>query len=152
MIYLDGFKLWIVGDGDIASSLKEEVIHNQLSEKVFFLGKLIPDKLDEITPKAMLGVSLEEDLGLNYRYALPNKIFDYIQAEVPILISDLTEMKAIVNNYNVGEIVNERNPKALANQIKKMVGKDFSLSLKTAKKELIWDAEETKLLKLFKKS
>ena len=89
MPFLSNCILIIVGTGDIAKKLKKLVINKNLEKKVKFLGQLPPKKLQTITPLAALGISLEEDLGLNYRYALPNKIFDYIQAEVPILVSDL---------------------------------------------------------------
>jgi len=83
---------------------------------------------------------------------LPNKIFDYIQAEVPILVSNLPEMKMISINYNVGEIVRNRKPTELAKQIEKLLEKDFSDNLKKAKKELIWEKQEEKLISIFNKS
>lgn len=149
MSYLDDYLLLIVGSGDIISDLQHNVTQKKLKNKVHFYGKTTPNELRKITPNAVLGISLEEDLGLNYRYALPNKIFDYIQAEVPILISDLPEMKKIVSQYNVGEVVNNRMPKLIAKQIETMLKKDFSDNLKTAKKELVWKTDEQKLLDLF---
>jgi glycosyltransferase involved in cell wall biosynthesis len=102
-----------------------------------------------LTPLAAIGLSLEEDLGLNYRFALPNKIFDYIQAEVPILVSNLPEMKAVIKQHKVGEIVAHRDPKKLAHQIKKIIQKDFTKELKVAKEDLIWEKQENKLLTIF---
>jgi len=81
---------------------------------------------------------------------LPNKIFDYIQAEVPILVSDLPEMKRIVTDYKVGGIVTNREPKKVAKQIKELLKKDFSSELKAAKKTLIWEHQENELLAIFK--
>ena len=149
MPFLEHTLLVIIGDGDIYDELKQKVVENNLNNCIYFLGKISPVKLHKLTPLVDLGVSVEEDLGLNYRYALPNKIFDYIQAEVPILVSDLPEMKQIVLNYKVGEIVKSRNPKELATQIKKLLEKDFSTELKKAKKELIWEHQEEKLLSIF---
>ena len=150
MQYLPNFIFLIVGDGKVYDNLKTKVKDLQLESKVHFYGRTNPTELQSITPNAVLGISFEEDLGLNYRYALPNKIFDYMQANVPILISDLPEMKQIVTDYNVGEIIHKRTPKAIANQIEAMVTKDFTSALNKAKKELIWKHEEEKLLTLFK--
>ena len=149
MNYLDDFIFIIVGNGDILEQLQQKVIKLKLNDKVFFLGKISPEKLHLITPNAYLGISLEEDLGLNYRYALPNKIFDYIQAEVPIITSNLPEMKNIVTNYNIGEIIKEREPKALAFQIQQMNTKLYTKNLKEAKKELVWKNEEQILISVF---
>ncbi|WP_435414683.1 glycosyltransferase [Polaribacter aestuariivivens] len=150
MNYLNNHMLIIIGNGDIFNALKTTVSQNKLNNKIVFLDKIIPEKLHKITPLADLGFSLEEDLGLNYRYALPNKIFDYIQAEVPVIVSNLPEMKKIITAYSVGEIIKKREPKTLANQIKKILEKDFSTELKKAKKNLIWQSQEDKLLAIFK--
>ena len=59
------------------------------------------------TAQADLGISLEENLGLNYYYALPNKLFDYIQARIPVLVSDLPEMAAVVHSYGIGKVISK---------------------------------------------
>jgi glycosyltransferase involved in cell wall biosynthesis len=150
MPFLENCIFVIIGDGDIFESLKQETITKNLTHKIYFLGRKNPEELHKLTPLANLGISIEEDLGLNYRFALPNKIFDYIQANVPILVSDLPEMKRIVIDYKVGEIVAEREPKKLAHQIEKILEKDFSTALKKAKETLIWEHQEQLLLSIFK--
>ena len=152
MMFLDNCVLVVIGNGDIYDALVKRVNDKNLNNKVHFLGKISPKELHKLTPLADLGISIEEDLGLNYRFALPNKIFDYIQAEVPILVSDLPEMKRISINYNVGEIIKNRKPTALAKQIEALLEKDFSDELKKAKKELIWENQEDKLISIFNKS
>jgi glycosyltransferase involved in cell wall biosynthesis len=149
MKFLEHHLLVIIGDGDIYKSLKELVSAEKLNNKVIFLGKIAPKELHTLTPLADLGISLEQDLGLNYRFALPNKIFDYIQAEVPILVSNLPEMSAIVKHYNVGEIAQNRTPKILAKQIEQLLEKDFTQALKVAKAGLIWENQEDQLLTIF---
>jgi glycosyltransferase involved in cell wall biosynthesis len=150
MKYLNHCVFVIIGDGDILTDLKNEVNEKKLNDKIYFLGKVSPEKLHTLTPLANLGLSIEEDLGLNYRFALPNKIFDYIQAEVPILVSDLPEMRQVVLDYKVGEIIKNRSPKDVANQIENILEKDFIAKLQIAKSELIWENQEEKLLSIFK--
>lgn len=140
----------IAGVGDILDSLRQKVVIKKLEKQVYFLGQLPPKHLQSITPLANLGISLEEDLGLNYRFALPNKIFDYIQAKVPILVSDLPEMKQVIFKYNVGEVAINRNPTQLANQMKKMLTTDYSNKLQEAKEQLIWENQEEELVAIFK--
>ncbi len=152
MLFLENCILVIIGDGDIYEPLKKEVTSKKLSNKVYFLGRKNPSELHQLTPLANLGISIEEDLGLNYRYALPNKIFDYIQAGVPILVSNLPEMKKVIYDYNIGEIVYNREPKKLANQIKKTLERDFTEELKKAKEKLIWEHQEESLLSIFKEA
>ena len=149
MHLLPDFLLVIIGSGDVMEDLNNLVEQENLENKVLFLGRIIPEKLQKLTPLADLGISIEENLGLNYKYALPNKIFDYVQAEVPVLVSDLPEMKQIVTEYKIGEILISRTPESMANQIIKMLQKDYSSNLKKAKVELIWENEEKKLLTIF---
>ena len=149
MKFLEHHLLIIIGNGDIYSSLKKKISIEKLDNKIVLLGKITPKELHKLTPLANLGVSLEEDLGLNYRFALPNKIFDYIQAEVPILVSNLPEMSSIVKEHKVGEIVQSKNPEKLANQIEQLLEKDFSKELKLAKQDLVWEKQEDKLMAIF---
>ena len=146
---LEHFILVIVGEGDITSKLKATVHQQKLSQKVIFLGRIAPTELQKITPLAALGCSVEEDLGLNYHYALPNKIFDYIQAEIPVIVSNLPEMKQVVLNHKVGEILMERTPESFAALIKKTTSTNYTSALKAAKKKLTWQSEEHKLLEMF---
>ena len=146
---LENYILIIAGDGDILSELELQVKKENLHHKVKFLGKIKPENLHQLTTLANIGCSLEEDLGLNYRYALPNKIFDYIQAEIPFITSNLPEMKQIVLDYKVGEILEKRDPETLANIIKRVTKNDYSANLKSAKKILTWQSEEKKLFAIF---
>ncbi|MFY0603694.1 MAG: glycosyltransferase [Flavobacteriaceae bacterium] len=150
MPLLDDFIFVMVGDGDILKELKKKVISKRLESNVFFMKKIAPEKLKTITPLADIGISIEEDLGLNYRYALPNKLFDYIHAEIPVITSNLPEMSRITTHYKIGEVVNQRTPKSMANVVLSIDKKNYLEALKKAKKELQWHIEREKLIHIFK--
>jgi glycosyltransferase involved in cell wall biosynthesis len=154
MNYIDGAELWLAGDGDITSQLKQLVEELKLDTKVKFLGRLPIGKLGEITCQADLGISLEEDLGLNYRFALPNKLFDYIQAGVPVLVSNLPEMRRIVEHYQIGAFTETHQRKDLAEKIKLMLfdqGKRrvWKQNLHFAATDLCWEKEEKVLCEIY---
>ncbi|HDP76538.1 MAG TPA: glycosyltransferase [Bacteroidales bacterium] len=153
MKQLPGYKLLIVGSGDVEIKLRKQMRENNLFDRVQFLGQLTPDNLKLITPTAWLGLSLEEDMGLNYRYALPNKLFDYIAANVPVLVSDLPEMRKVVEEFEIGIVASSRNPIELANQIADLLDdkkryESISKNVKKAAEQLTWQNEEPKLLNL----
>ncbi|WP_350314689.1 glycosyltransferase family 4 protein [Pseudoalteromonas sp. TB43-MNA-CIBAN-0091] len=75
---------------------------------IFFHPAVSPDILLNYTSSADYGVSFIEDSCLSYRYCLPNKIFEYMMAGLPVLTSNLVEMKRLVEQEQVG-IVAERN-------------------------------------------
>jgi hypothetical protein len=89
MQFIDGAVLVLAGNGDIVEPLKQLAEKQGVANQVIFTGRLALEHLAGLTRLADLGLSIEEDLGLNYRFALPNKLFDYIQAGVPVLVSDL---------------------------------------------------------------
>ncbi len=153
--YIENAEFWIVGTGDIDHKISKLIIDEKLSDKVKMLGRIVPEKLQEITPQAHLGISLEENTNLNYYYALPNKLFDYIQARIPVLVSDFPDMAGIVKHYNIGVTTNEFNPVKLALIISKMLIDTESRvawrrNLETAANELCWEHEEIKILNAFR--
>ncbi len=145
MQHLEHVLFVVVGSGDIETELKRRVIQKELSDRVEFRGRILPEDLRTLTLSADLGISLEEDLGLNYRYSLPNKIFDYIQCRVPVLCSALPEMSRIVNSFGVGISSKERSPEKLAVLIRYMLkeraGGAWMEALHVAAHELCWENE-----------
>ena len=155
MKYVDTAVLLIVGDGDVVPRLKEMVNKMKLSEKVIFISKQSPELLKSYTYNCEIGFSLDKDTNLNYRYSLPNKVFDYIQSGIPILASDLPEIKKIVIGNDVGLICEINTPNEIAKNINKMLAENFKeknrAQIKAAAKELIWESQEQILHKVYSK-
>mgnify|MGYP003365138464 CR=1 FL=1 len=151
-VYVKNCQFWISGDGPKKEEYKELVKKLNLTNCIHFLGNIPPETLKEITPLADVGMSLEEDLGLSYRYALPNKLFDFIQAKVPVLATNLPEIKKIVIDYNIGKVINNHNSEHLAEKLQELLneGKDnYQEKLTFAANELCWENEEIKLKSIF---
>lgn len=156
MQYLEDVQLNIVGDGPCLNEYKTLAHQLQLGEKVKFLGRIKPEKLKHITPKMDLGLSLEEDNGLSYRYALPNKMFDYIHAGIPVLgSSDLVEVKELIQKYQIGDVIQNHEPDHIAKKIAELLklGKyHFSKNVEIAAKDLNWQNQEAELLSIFEEA
>lgn len=153
MPLLKNYLFVIVGEGDVLDKLKNKVNKLFLNDKVIFLGKLPPENLPKITNNVDIGISLEEELGLSYKFSLPNKIFDYIQSRIPVLVSDLPIMKSLINEFKVGEILMKRNPKNLALIIERMILKKDSYQehLNKAANIFTWEKESLKLMDIYSK-
>jgi len=149
MSFLPDFKLKIIGDGYGLRALKLLSQKEGVSNRVEFLGRLAFEDLSPHTEKASIGILFEETRGLSFEYSLPNKLFDYIHAETPVLASPLIEVKRIVENYPVGDLLKDRVPKNVAKQINEMFEKINSYEFVKAKSDLNWENEEKVLKRVF---
>jgi len=145
--------LIIAGTGDIFLKLQHFISNLGLQDKVRLTGPIPFQELHALTSAADLGLSIEKDVSINYRYCLPNKFFDYIQARVPTLVSPFPEIKAIVDQYQVGTYLESHDPEKLASQIDQILNDDkklkfYKTNLELAASVLCWENEEGALLKV----
>jgi glycosyltransferase involved in cell wall biosynthesis len=146
-------RLLIAGDGDIRKPLEGLVEELRLTEHVFFTGMVPFENLCWYTRQALIGISIEQDIGLNYRYALPNKLFDYMQAGLPVLASDLPEIKQVVEEAAFGKVVSCFEPAFLAETILEMTAnpgqmQQWKLNAVKAFPKFTWEKQEPLLIKM----
>jgi glycosyltransferase involved in cell wall biosynthesis len=107
--------LLIIGGGDVINQLKEFVDRNNLSKRVSFVPKMDYHKMMQYTRSADVGVTLDKSTNVNYLYSLPNKLFDYIHAGIPVLASPLVEVGQIITDNNLGWVLPEHSVEAMVN-------------------------------------
>ncbi|MBE6336924.1 MAG: glycosyltransferase family 4 protein [Lentimicrobiaceae bacterium] len=154
MQYLDDCVLLIIGGGDVLPLLKKEVTDNHYEDRVRFFPRMPYQDMMAITQLAELGFTLDRDTNLNYKFSLPNKLFDYIQADVPIIASHLPEIERIIRNYNIGAFIDDHDPLTIARTIKDVISDEKTLltwknNLTFAAKDLCWENEENILMKIY---
>jgi glycosyltransferase involved in cell wall biosynthesis len=151
--YLENISLVFVGGGDVIEKLRTLSLSEGLSDRVYFMGRVSFDKLRAYTAHALVGLSLDKDTNLNYRYSLPNKLFDYIHAGIPVLASDLPEVSAIINQYDVGMTIREVSPQNIGEAVLSMINSPlyevWKKNTLVAREKLSWELEKLKLLKVF---
>lgn len=150
----DNFMLYFIGSGNCWNKLKMLAGNLKLNHKIIFIEKIPFPELPSYTQQAHLGLSLDKPFCLNYELSLPNKIFDYIHAGIPVLASEVTEVKNIIENYNVGMTINEVSPKEIANAVLKIFENKEQYQLwknntYEAAKNLCWQKEEKVLEEIF---
>jgi glycosyltransferase involved in cell wall biosynthesis len=155
MEFLNDAVLLIIGSGDVIDTLKSMSEKPTIKGKVIFKEKLPYAEMLEYTANADVGISFDKDTNINYRFSLPNKIFDYIQCGIPVLASRLPEIENVITTYRVGDFIVTHDPKHIAAKLNEM----FSDVMKQSKwkanaveaaKVLNWENEEVKLLNVFK--
>ncbi len=152
---MDNTILYIVGSGDVLHQLKERSKTQDLKNKVVFVGKLPYTEMMQYTFNADVGVTLDKDTNINYRFSLPNKIFDYIKAGLPILSSNLVELKKIINQYEIGAITMNHSPEEIKSSLIRIwedenIFLQYKENTKKAAEELTWEQEVETLLEVYK--
>lgn len=152
--YLPDFDFVIIGFGKVRSELEDFVAVNKMEERVHFLGRISPEKLSNYTRSADVGMVLEEPLGKSFAYSLPNKLFDYIHSELPIIASPLIEVKGIISKYEIGVLVENFEPKHIAEKIQEMIDDKelyqmFKKNESKIKDKFYWENDIKKIDKFF---
>ena len=156
MKFVNNAVLLIIGSGDVIEVLKQMVLDLKLSDKVIFIGKVPFEKLLQYTHHADLGLTLDKDTNINYRYSLPNKLFDYIHAGVPVLASNLVEIKKIIIDHSIGDCIDNHTPNHIADKINHIINDEEKILLwkkncKIAAAKLNWEIEEQELISVYSK-
>ncbi len=112
--------LLIIGSGDAWPVLQRLVKENGLEDRVRLIGRLPYVEMMRYTRNADLGLTLDKDTNLNYRFSLPNKLFDYLHAGIPVLATDLPEVAAIVRAHDCGVVIPVPTPGAIAQAVREL--------------------------------
>lgn len=148
------FILVVAGGGLVIDTLKNIAAAQHLQQRIIFTGVLEPGRLQQLTPMAWCGFSLDKSLNINQEASLPNKLFDYIAAGIPVIVSDIREVTAIVKEFEIGVIVSGVSPAAIAAAVLEMEANStgyqrFKINTAAAHEILNWENEQQVFRSLF---
>ena len=154
MQWVNNAVLFIIGGGDVIGELQRLTKELKLEQKVRFIGKQNFSELMRYTAASDIGLTLDKDTNINYRFSLPNKIFDYIHAGIAVLASPLREVKRIVDEFKVGACIETHDPEHIAAKLNAMLGDEKQLAewkqnSRIAAGKLTWENEKQELVKIF---
>jgi len=152
----DGVALLVVGSGDVVPQLKHQVKELNIGHKVKFIPVVPWETLMKYTKSADIGMCLEKDTNLNYRFSLPNKLFDYIAAGKPVIVSNLPETGKIISENSCGMIIGRVTPGIISNALSEL--KDNPVRLAELRRNAVatsaklnWEIESEKVKEFYKK-
>ncbi len=102
-----------IGDGPLKPALERQAA-DALGRRAHFLPHTPPDELLALTASADLGVFVAEPITESVRLALPNKLFEYLAAGLPLVVTALPEVERVVRGFDVGLVVPPGDAAALA--------------------------------------
>lgn len=138
--------LKIIGKGDVFDVLKSMRKELKLEEQVRIIDSLPYNELMQHTAEAHIGATLDKATNPNYALSLPNKIFDYLRAGLPVVSSSVVEVANIVRQHQCGTVVVDVMPDNIADAILEMYNdRDQYLRQKrnaiNAAKDYAWEKE-----------
>ena len=122
-------------------------------DDIYFYPAVTPDVLLDYTSSADFGILFYENNCLNHDYCSPNKMFEYLMADIPVIASNLYEMKRLVQHNNIGIVAEENTVNGLKEAIIKatMLDKEaLRNNIQKIKNIYNWEEQEKVLLALYK--
>ncbi|QPL47217.1 glycosyltransferase [Halomonas sp. A40-4] len=148
---IKGAVLVVMGSGVLADMVEEAA---QRCDRVYYHPPVPSKNLLGYTASADYGISFIEDSCLSYRYCLPNKIFEYLMAGLPVLTSNLPEMKRLVEAEHIGIVAEQNSASAFQLAVEKMMAVDkqqFKKAIDAAQFNYCWQNQESILLDSYRK-
>jgi len=145
--------LVFLGSGKLRDEIDRRIEKEKLQSRVFILDAVPASELLNYTASADVGLCLIENLGPSYYHSLPNKLFEYIAAGVPVIASNFPEISRVLRTHHVGLCVDPENEAEVVDAIARVLSDNVlretlvSNCLRTAE-QYTWEKEEVKLLQL----
>ncbi len=120
-----------------------------------FFHKAVPvHELLNFTASADVGVALIKNTCLSYNFCMPNKLFEYAMAGLPVIVSDVKEMSEFVKKHQMGVIVEDDTVASLNEAIERLLSMDLTVLKQNAKKAALdnsWEHQEKKMRNIYQK-
>jgi len=140
------FHICFIGYGTLEDTIQTAVLEH---ENIHILPAVSPADVVSLVKAADAGLCGVENTCLSYDFSMPNKLFEYLHAQVPIIAPALTEMKRFVEETEVGVVVEDFSSTA---QVERAIAecvaarKKYSKNARLVSVEFSWQEQEKKLL------
>ncbi len=113
--------LVFLGTGADWPALRDLAQELGIGDRVHQLDPVPSHEVVAYTRSAAIGVVATAPTALNNRYSLPNKLFQYMAAGIPVVASDLPEIRGVVASAGAGYLVDPERPEAIAEALGRLL-------------------------------
>lgn len=134
-------------------TLRELADELGVAERVEILDPVPPDRAAAVLADAAVGLALIEPACLSYRMTLPNKLYEYVAAGLPVLASDIPVLAGEVREHGLGGVADPADPAAVASALREMLDPDAQRAHRAAAARLaataVWERERERLAEVY---
>ena len=155
---VDGLRLRLIGPGRerYIEELRRRIVTRGLGERAELCPPVAASDVVTAICGASFGLMLIQPTCRSYELTLPNKLFEYAAAGLPMLASDLAVIGPLVRSEGLGEVV----PAADVDQIAEAMRRLTNESVNTERRERVrqfaaretWDFERAKLERVYRRA
>lgn len=155
MKYLNNVTMLLLGKGPIENEIRERSREYGIEDRIILAGRVSPDELQNYTASADAGLLLMEDVAMNNRLALPQKLFQYLAAGIPQIVSPMPEISGFVKGENTGIVVPLNQPENAADEISRFLNdinhyNRVRENCRISAENNNWEKESRKLVELYR--
>jgi glycosyltransferase involved in cell wall biosynthesis len=143
--------LVVMGYGPLKSVVAQTA---KRSDRIHLHAAVAPEAVMGLAASADFGVSVMEPDSLNHDYAMPNKLFEYAMAGLPVLVTNTREQAALVSTHRIGAVAAAATPDGIAAAMRELIEADagaFGPGLAQVQRQYSWQAQEAKLAEVYRR-
>jgi glycosyltransferase involved in cell wall biosynthesis len=121
-------------------------------KNIYFHQAVTPANLLRCTAFADIGISFIEHSCLSYYFCMPNKLFEYAMAGLPVMVSNMKEMSDFVTTHEMGIVVRKMTYQSINHAIDQLCSSDIKTYQTNARKAAYknsWEEQESKMIAIY---
>jgi glycosyltransferase involved in cell wall biosynthesis len=148
---LPGFHFAMVGPAEptLADTLRQQARTLGVHDRVHAVAPVPPEELIDFIASADVALIAAPDACLSYRHSLPNKLFEALFAGLPVVASELEDIRIFVTEHRLGQVFAHGDAAALATAVREVHGQRARYSdttqLRTLRERLSFECEAAEL-------
>lgn len=143
---LMGAHLIFIGYGELTELIKNK---SNTHENIHLHPAVPHEEVVDVTRSADVGLCMIENVSLSDYYCLPNKLFEYCFAGVPVIASDFPDIENVVREFKLG-ICCGQDKESIKKAVEAFINNKIDTHIDIENlEEFSWEAQKTKLLNVY---
>jgi glycosyltransferase involved in cell wall biosynthesis len=146
-----GYAVVLMGYGPLEEDIKRD--ENVAGGHLHLHPAVSPQVVLDYTGSADIGLCLIEDICLSYRLSLPNKLFEYAMARIPVVASDLPEIRKVLEEGRIGTCIGSWDAAGIVHAVRHadaLRGAELEERLEQVARQYSWEVQEERMCNAYR--